>query len=178
MIYEVSESTESVAVEVREVTNGIFDVRIDGKTMRIEATKDSGTAYSLICENEQWEAIADKRRGDKFDITIGGRLFSLEVVDQRKKLLAEAGSGPAVSGPQTVLAEMPGKVAKLEVARGDRVTAGQVIMIIEAMKTFNPIKCQKAGKIEKILVNDSEPVEFGQPLVAVSYTHLKLPTKD
>ena len=96
MIYEVSESRESVAVDVREVTNGIYDVRVNGKTMRIEATKDNGTAYSLICENEQWEAIAHKRRGDKFDITIGGRLFSLEVVDQRKKLLAEAGSGPVV----------------------------------------------------------------------------------
>ena len=167
MIYEVSESTESVAVDVREVTNGIYDVRVNGKTMRIEAPKESGTASSLICENEQWEAIADKRRGDKFDITIGGRRFSLEGVDQRKKLLAEAGSGPAVSGPQTVLAEMPGKVAKLEVARGDRVTAGQVIMIIEAMKMENPIVSPIDGLIKEIEVNEGEAVESRSTLFVV-----------
>jgi len=35
------------------------------------------------------------------------------------------------------------------------------------MKTFNPIKAGKSGKIEKILVNDSEPVEYGQPLLVI-----------
>ena len=50
---------------------------------------------------------------------------------------------------------------------GDTVTAGQTLMIIEAMKTMNPIPAPKAGKIVEILVEDSQPVEFGEPLVVI-----------
>jgi acetyl-CoA carboxylase biotin carboxyl carrier protein len=50
---------------------------------------------------------------------------------------------------------------------GDTVSAGQTLMIIEAMKTMNPIAAPKAGKVVEILVIDSQPVEFGEPLVVI-----------
>ena len=53
------------------------------------------------------------------------------------------------------------------VKQGQTVKKGDTLLIIEAMKTFNPIKSQKSGKVEKILVNDSEPVEYGQPLIVI-----------
>jgi acetyl-CoA carboxylase biotin carboxyl carrier protein len=50
---------------------------------------------------------------------------------------------------------------------GDRVEAGQTLLIIEAMKTMNPIAAPKAGTIVEVLVEDAQPVEFGEPLVAI-----------
>jgi acetyl-CoA carboxylase biotin carboxyl carrier protein len=50
---------------------------------------------------------------------------------------------------------------------GDTVAAGQTLMIIEAMKTMNPIPAPKAGKIVAILVEDGQPVEFGEPLAVI-----------
>ncbi|MGA0601107.1 acetyl-CoA carboxylase biotin carboxyl carrier protein [Caulobacter sp. KR2-114] len=50
---------------------------------------------------------------------------------------------------------------------GDRVEAGQTLMIIEAMKTMNPIAAPKAGVLVEYLVTDSQPVEFGEPLVVI-----------
>ena len=50
---------------------------------------------------------------------------------------------------------------------GDTVTAGQTLMIIEAMKTMNPIPAPKAGRIVAILVEDGQPVEFGEPLAVI-----------
>ncbi|HEY8004635.1 MAG TPA: biotin/lipoyl-containing protein, partial [Phenylobacterium sp.] len=50
---------------------------------------------------------------------------------------------------------------------GDTVTAGQTLMIVEAMKTMNPIPAPKAGKILEILVQDGQPVEFGEPLAVI-----------
>jgi acetyl-CoA carboxylase biotin carboxyl carrier protein len=63
------------------------------------------------------------------------------------------------------LAPEPGKPNF--VAVGDKITAGQTLLIIEAMKTFNPIKAPKAGTVTQVLVENAQPVEFGEPLMVV-----------
>ena len=63
------------------------------------------------------------------------------------------------------LAPEPGKPNF--VAVGDEVTKGQTLLIIEAMKTFNPIKAPKAGTVAQILIDNAQPVEFEQPLMIV-----------
>jgi acetyl-CoA carboxylase biotin carboxyl carrier protein len=50
---------------------------------------------------------------------------------------------------------------------GDTVQAGQTMMIIEAMKTMNPIPAPKGGKVVEIIVADGQPVEFGEPLAVI-----------
>ena len=50
---------------------------------------------------------------------------------------------------------------------GDKVTEGQTILIVEAMKTMNQIPAPKAGKVARILVEDGSPVEFGSPLIII-----------
>jgi len=50
---------------------------------------------------------------------------------------------------------------------GDTVAAGQTLMIVEAMKTMNPIAATKGGTVVAILVGDAQPVEFGEPLVMI-----------
>jgi len=57
----------------------------------------------------------------------------------------------------------PGAPAFVKV--GDTVTEGQTILLIEAMKTMNQIPAPRAGKVRRILVEDSQPVEFGAPLM-------------
>jgi acetyl-CoA carboxylase biotin carboxyl carrier protein len=47
---------------------------------------------------------------------------------------------------------------------GDTVKAGDTVLLIEAMKTFNPITATKGGKIAELLVEDGQPVEYGEPL--------------
>jgi acetyl-CoA carboxylase biotin carboxyl carrier protein len=63
------------------------------------------------------------------------------------------------------LAPEPGKPPF--VAVGDKVAAGQTLLIIEAMKTFNPIKASKAGTVTRVVVENAQPVEFGQVLMIV-----------
>ena len=50
---------------------------------------------------------------------------------------------------------------------GDRVEAGQTLVIIDAMKTMNPVPAPRAGKVLQVLVDDEQPVEFGEPLVVL-----------
>ncbi|MAK80862.1 acetyl-CoA carboxylase biotin carboxyl carrier protein [Phenylobacterium sp.] len=77
-------------------------------------------------------------------------------------------AGDAVNSPMVgtvYLQPQPGSPSFVKV--GDTVTAGQTLMIIEAMKTMNPIPAPRAGKVVEILVSDAQPVEFGEPLVII-----------
>jgi len=50
---------------------------------------------------------------------------------------------------------------------GDSIKEGDIVCLIEAMKTFNPVKAHKSGTVSKILVEGGDPVEFGEPLVVI-----------
>jgi len=60
----------------------------------------------------------------------------------------------------------PGARAFVEV--GDRVAAGQTVMIVEAMKTMNQIIAERAGTVTQVYVEDGQPVEYGEPLLAIA----------
>jgi acetyl-CoA carboxylase biotin carboxyl carrier protein len=101
------------------------------------------------------------------------------------------GSGPPVPAPAVVLPSEPAAVeaalhpgavkspmvgtayrspepgAKPFVEVGDRVAVGQTLLIVEAMKTMNQIQAAKAGTVVEILIDDGQPVEYGEPLMII-----------
>ena len=90
------------------------------------------------------------------------------VVPQNKAVLntSDNNEGVRVKSPiigTAYLAPEPG--AKKFVKIGDKVKKGQTIMIVEAMKTMNHVPSTSDGEVKKILVEDGQPVEFGQTLV-------------
>ena len=90
------------------------------------------------------------------------------VVPQNKAVLntSDNNEGIRVKSPiigTAYLAPEPG--AKKFVKIGDKVKKGQTIMIVEAMKTMNHVPSTNDGEVKKILVEDGQPVEFGQTLV-------------
>jgi acetyl-CoA carboxylase biotin carboxyl carrier protein len=86
-----------------------------------------------------------------------------------KESPADAGSHPgAVKSPMVGTAyTRPSPDADTFVNVGDKVKEGDTIMLVEAMKTFNPITAPKSGKIEQVLVDDASPVEFGEALFII-----------
>jgi acetyl-CoA carboxylase biotin carboxyl carrier protein len=88
--------------------------------------------------------------------------------------VAEAPSANPASHPGAVTSPMVGTVytspepdTPAFISEGDTVKAGQTLFIVEAMKVMNPITAPKAGKISTILVQNAQPVEFGEALVIV-----------
>ena len=94
--------------------------------------------------------------------------ISSSVVSPNKAVLSESdeSDGVRVKSPiigTAYLAPEPGGKKFVEV--GDKVKKGQTVMIVEAMKTMNHVPSTSDGTVKKILVNDGQPVEFGQPLI-------------
>ena len=98
------------------------------------------------------------------------QIKSSAVVSPNKAVLNDSddGDGIRVKSPiigTAYLAPEPG--AKKFVEVGDKIKKGQTIMIVEAMKTMNHVPSTSDGTVKKILVNDGQPVEFGQPLIVL-----------
>jgi acetyl-CoA carboxylase biotin carboxyl carrier protein len=74
----------------------------------------------------------------------------------------------AVTSPMVgtvYLSPSPGADAFVKV--GDKVAQGQTLMIVEAMKTMNPIAAPRAGSVTQVLVRDAQPVEYGEALIVI-----------
>ena len=97
--------------------------------------------------------------------------FSTSTVDSQNQ---ENNEGDYSSDPRAIKSPMVGTVylqpepgANTFVREGDQVKNGQTLLIIEAMKTMNPIESTLQGKVSKILVENEQAVEFGQPLMLI-----------
>ncbi len=86
------------------------------------------------------------------------------------------GAGPAAAAipDNAVKSPMVGTVylsadpqSKPYVNIGDKVKIGDTLMLVEAMKTFNPVEADRAGTVKAIYVQNSQPVEYGEPLVLI-----------
>lgn len=81
---------------------------------------------------------------------------------------AARAAGDEVKSPMVgTIYLQPNPTSPAFVKVGDTVEAGQTLFIVEAMKTMNPIPAPRAGKIVEILVEDAQPVEFGEPLAII-----------
>ena len=93
------------------------------------------------------------------------------VVSPNKSVLknSEDSEGTRIKSPiigTAYLAPEPG--AKKFIKIGDKIKKGQTVMIVEAMKTMNHVPSTSDGEVKKILVEDGQPVEFGQTLVILN----------
>ena len=82
--------------------------------------------------------------------------------------IEEKNDGKKITSPiigTAYLASEPGGKKFVEI--GQKIKKGQTIMIVEAMKTMNHVPSTQDGVVNKILVKDGEPVEFGQPLISL-----------
>ncbi len=142
----------------------------------IELIQETGIAEIEIREGE--ESVRISRESSKVSappVYTAPAPAMTHTVSETKPTVAEA---PAAVNPNankhTVKAPMVGTVylapspgAKVFVAVGQTVKAGDVLCLIEAMKMFNQIEADKAGIISAILVDTGAPVEFNQPLFVI-----------
>jgi acetyl-CoA carboxylase biotin carboxyl carrier protein len=93
---------------------------------------------------------------------------SITSSETKKNFSTTENNGIYINSPivgTAYLAPEPGAKKFIEI--GQKIKKGQTIMIVEAMKTMNHVPSTQNGTVNKILVKDGEPVEFGQPLISV-----------
>lgn len=159
-------ATEHLPVDVEPLGPGLFRVTVDGQPHEVDALTLNHGAISLLVGGESYNVELEDS-GNEVAVLVRGQLTRLEVADERTLRMREAAAGFAVEGRQVVTAPMPGKVVKVLVKQGEAVSAGQGLVVIEAMKMENELKSASAGTVVELLVQEGAVVENNAKLLVV-----------
>jgi biotin carboxyl carrier protein len=138
---------------------------VDGRRVEADAIQLARGAYSVLLGGRSLEVTAEDTSGGLL-VRVNGREFLVDVRDPRSWRRAR-GAGVELEGRQQLVAPMPGKIVRVLVEVGQQVTAGQGLLVIEAMKMQNEVRSPKSGKVEK-LAREGQTVNAGEVLAVVS----------
>ena len=144
--WQISIDGRAVDADALEIAPGIFSILLDGKSHEVRVTPTPAGALTLHTAHHE---------------------FTAEVIDPRAWRGRRHGALEA-EGRQQILAPMPGKIIRVLVQTGEKVDAGQGLLVVEAMKMQNEIRSPKSGTVERLLVKEGQPVNAGEVLCVVA----------
>ena len=131
-----------------------YKVTLNGKTYEVEV--EQGKAVLL----DEYEALAPSQAAPAAPVA---------AVPTAAPAPAAAPAAPVnLAAGETVTAPMPGNILRVDVAKGDTVKAGQILIILEAMKMENEIVAPKDGTIAQVVTSKGAVVDTGAPLVVIA----------
>ena len=151
-------------------------VEVDGQRREVELVHLGQERYLLRDREHEARVVMGHptRHGDGTirEVLVDGFHFEVEVVSDRRAALREratrAAAAGGIAGPLDVRAIIPGRVVSVAVAAGDRVVAGQQLLVVEAMKMQNELRAPRDGTIDRVGVTPGVTIDVGDVLVVVS----------
>ena len=152
-----------------------IDVTLDGPVVRVgdleavaTVAEIDGTPLRTITIGGRVHPVLARRGkvAGQYTIRLGGFRFEVEALDERTHAIRKlAGSVARPAGPTALAAPMPGLVVRVLVQPGERVQAGQGVVVIEAMKMENELRASAAGVVRTVSVKAGSAVEKGTVLI-------------
>jgi biotin carboxyl carrier protein len=143
-----------------------WKITLDGQPVDADAVEITSTTLSLLLEGQSYEVRLSPSPDGGLKIQTALQEFTADVADPRAWRGRRHGTLD-VEGRQQVVAPMPGKVVRVLVKAGDKVEAGQGLLVVEAMKMQNEIRSPKGGTVERLHVKEGQPVNAGEVLAWV-----------
>lgn len=165
MRWWVSREGRRVDVAARQVGERM-EVAVDGRTVEVELLPAGAGLFALLCPDGRTFAVVGQRRGQGvWRVTFGQMDFEVHLRDPLEREVEQGRAGRA--GAKEVRAPIPGKVVGALVAPGDAVHAGQVVVVLEAMKMENQIAAEADGIVREVRAAPGTAVEGGELLVVL-----------
>ena len=163
MRYFVQVDGESWVVDIEEDA-----VLVNGEPVSLDLTQSGiPELYSVLLDGASHEVLVSSDVSG-CDVTVGGQVLRAEVQDEPTRILMK-GRGPVetAGGDLPVPAPISGLVVSVAVADGDTVEAGQILVVLEAMKMENDITAPRAGVVGQVAVADGDRVEINHVMLVL-----------
>jgi len=164
--YFVKVNGEAHEVELVERL-GRLEVRLDGEPVDARYEEVDRLGQIALFLGDRAFAVSIEGDSESSHVTVAGHVYQVELEDERERAAHAAERERGAKGGD-VKSVMPGVVVELLVAEGDRVEAGQPLLILEAMKMQNEIAAPAAGHVARLHVARGEAVGSGARLCTLT----------
>lgn len=157
-----------IAGEQHEVVLDADGVHDGGETLAADVSAIPGTPVRVVKIGDRVHRVVVRPGASRgqYTLWLDGFRFEVEALDERARAIRElsaAAAGP--TGPAPLVAPMPGLVVRVHVQVGDHVSAGQGLVVMEAMKMENELRTQAAGRVKAVRATPGTAVEKGAVLI-------------
>ena len=156
------------ASHVVEVTggDGRYRLTVGDDVWEVDARLTAQGIYSLLIGGVSYVADVVDREGTCV-VDVGGEAYEVLVEEQTRWIIRTRGGAAGAGQGHNVSAPLPGKITHVAVRPGDRVQAGDTLVVIEAMKMENEFKAAAAGTIAEVRVTVGQAVNPGDVMVVL-----------
>lgn len=156
-------------VNILDFDGTYLKAEVDGKIYDLDYARIGGGSYSIIFEGKALELEVSKTGKHKvFEISTSCHIFKTEVVDAETRYQKNRTQSDIDTDENTISSPMPGKVVKIPVQSGEKVKAGQTLIIVSAMKMESEYKAKKDGVVKEILVSEEDTIDGDQVLIVLN----------
>lgn len=149
-------------------TGSPVPVQINGKTYEVDFSPIDGSLLSLLVMGRSYEVDVVEEADGILAVWVEGELHRIEYQEEgRRPRRGASVAGHGIKGRQMIVAPMPGKVVAVLVSPAQEVSAGQGVIVIEAMKMENELKAPGPGVIKEIKVQEGAGVNGGEVLIVI-----------
>jgi pyruvate carboxylase subunit B len=156
------------ATHVVEVAggDGRYRLTVGDEVWDVDARLTAQGIYSLLIGGVSYVADVVDREG-VCHVDVGGEAYEVLVEEQTRWIIRTKGGAAGAAHARTLRAPLPGKITHVAVRPGDRVQAGDTLVVIEAMKMENEFKAEAAGTVAEVRVAAGQAVNPGDVLVVL-----------
>jgi biotin carboxyl carrier protein len=158
--YQTGQGTVKVTLERK--SDGAVTATVGEKTYNLTAAQNADGAWLLEHSRRLLQVYTASDGMRRFAQVVGGPVYALSIAES-----ASRRRGGASAGEGRLTAQMPGQVIDVLVKPGEAVTAGQPLVILEAMKMEIRVAALADGTVREIFVNKGETVERDQQLLTL-----------
>ena len=164
MRYFVTIDGRERVVEVNVLPTGAVAVAMDGTPVDTDVVALDDGGLSVRVDGRVLDLTIEGEPPEVGVVASGHRAY-VRVESERLRAAAAVKRRDGGASEKVLLAPMPGRVAKVLVAVGDEIAAGQGVMVVEAMKMENELRAKGAAKVAEIHVKPGDTIESGAKLV-------------
>jgi len=166
MQFIVTARSQTHRVDVTQ-DSGRYRVTLGDRVWDVDARLTAHGIYSLLIDGVSHVADVDDRAGECV-VEVGGETYSVQVEEHTRYIIRTRGGAANSAQGQTLKAPLPGKITHVSVQAGDAVTAGQSLVVIEAMKMENELKAVAPGTVREVRVTAGQAVNAGDVLIVIA----------
>ncbi len=168
MALEIKLDERLAKVELLYENQNHITIKVDNKEYELDMIEVEHGVYSVLYKGISYNVgLVETETPKKYTVNTFFHSYNAEIIDAEAKYKQARKADDNFETENTIMSPMPGKVVKILVKVGSKVTKGETVIIVAAMKMESEYKAMKDGVVSEIYVKEDDTIDGNQPLVKI-----------